>query len=68
LISRERDRVALSESYSRLCLVQENLLHMPSELLTAEIYGAVQSLGAVIGRVGVEDVLDEIFASFCLGK
>ena len=68
LISRERDRIALSESYSRLCLVQENLLHMSSELLTAEIYGAVQSLGAVIGRVGVEDVLDEIFASFCLGK
>jgi len=68
LISRERDRVALSECHTRLCHVRDNILYMPSELLTAEIYGAVQSLSAVIGRVGVEDVLDEIFASFCLGK
>ena len=68
LVSRERDRIALQESHNRLYDVHSDLLDMPTELLTAEIYGAVQSLGAVIGRVGVEDVLDEIFASFCLGK
>mgnify|MGYP006284837633 FL=1 len=35
-----------------------------SELLRA----AVLSLEEVIGRVGVEDVLGEIFANFCVGK
>ena len=68
LISRERDRIALQNSHIRLREVRSNLLNMPSEILTADIYGTVQVLGAVIGRVGVEDVLDEIFASFCLGK
>lgn len=68
LVSRERDRMALQQTHLRLCSALDNLLDMPSELLASEIYGSAQVLGAVIGRVGVEDVLDEIFASFCLGK
>ena len=29
---------------------------------------AVQALGEVGGHVGVEDVLDRLFAGFCIGK
>jgi len=29
---------------------------------------AVMALDSLIGRVDVEDLLDEIFASFCIGK
>jgi tRNA modification GTPase len=38
------------------------------EFIAQEIRGAVVDLDSVIGRIDVEDVLDEIFSSFCLGK
>ena len=38
------------------------------ELVAEEIRAALRSLEQVVGRVGVEDVLGEIFASFCIGK
>lgn len=38
------------------------------EFIAQDIRGAVVDLDSVIGRIDVEDVLDEIFSSFCLGK
>jgi tRNA modification GTPase len=38
------------------------------DLIAQDIREAVLKLDSVIGRVDVEHVLDEIFASFCLGK
>jgi tRNA modification GTPase len=29
---------------------------------------ALRHLDALVGRVGVEDILGEIFSSFCIGK
>ena len=39
-----------------------------SELMADDLRRAVAMLGAVVGEVGVEDVLGEIFATFCIGK
>lgn len=39
-----------------------------SELAAEELRLAVRSLDSLVGRVDVENILDEIFASFCLGK
>lgn len=39
-----------------------------SELAAEEMRSAVRSLDSLVGRVDVENILDEIFASFCLGK
>mgnify|MGYP003606966845 CR=1 FL=1 len=40
----------------------------PPEFLAEAVRQALQSLAALIGRVGAEDYLDEIFSSFCIGK
>jgi DNA ligase (NAD+) len=40
----------------------------PDELAAAELRAAARALDALIGRVDVEHVLDDIFARFCLGK
>jgi tRNA modification GTPase len=40
----------------------------PPELLAEELWLAARALGRIAGRVDVEDVLDRIFASFCIGK
>lgn len=38
------------------------------DICAEEIRGAIRSLESLLGRVDVENLLDEIFASFCLGK
>src|SRR5262249_46633269 len=39
-----------------------------AELAAEDLRSAAQSLGRLTGRVDVEDLLDEIFSSFCIGK
>jgi tRNA modification GTPase len=38
------------------------------ELAAEELRAASQSLGRLLGRVDVEDILDVIFREFCVGK
>ena len=38
------------------------------ELAAEELRTAAHSLGRLIGRVDVEDILDTIFREFCVGK
>jgi tRNA modification GTPase len=39
-----------------------------TDIAAEEIHAAVRALDSLVGRIGVETVLGEIFASFCLGK
>lgn len=41
---------------------------MPPEFLAEALRQAAQALAVMVGRVGAEDYLDEIFSSFCIGK
>ncbi|SDI78153.1 tRNA uridine-5-carboxymethylaminomethyl(34) synthesis GTPase MnmE [Aliiruegeria lutimaris] len=38
------------------------------ELVAETIRAAIRSVDALVGRIGVEDVLGEIFRNFCIGK
>jgi tRNA modification GTPase len=38
------------------------------ELIAAELRTALESLGEVVGAVYTDDVLDRVFARFCIGK
>lgn len=51
-------------------LDSKNLLHSEETLLLAahHLQRATNSLGQVTGQVTTEDVLDQIFSSFCIGK
>jgi tRNA modification GTPase len=64
-LTRARHRAALTEALARL----EEGAAAPLPELAAEAYrGAVLALGRLTGRVGVEDILDVVFADFCIGK
>ncbi len=64
-ITRIRHRVAVSEAHAALL----RALSAPAvELMAEDIRLAQQTLGRVVGVVDVEDVLDQIFMSFCIGK
>ena len=38
------------------------------ELIAAELHRAIDDLGALVGAVVTEDILDRIFRRFCVGK
>jgi tRNA modification GTPase len=38
------------------------------DIVAEELRSSIRALEALVGRIGVEDLLDEIFSSFCLGK
>jgi tRNA modification GTPase len=39
-----------------------------AEIAAEELRTAIRALDSLVGRVDIENVLDEIFTSFCLGK
>ncbi|WP_270935538.1 tRNA uridine-5-carboxymethylaminomethyl(34) synthesis GTPase MnmE [Falsiroseomonas oryzae] len=65
LLTRARHRAALGEAAERLKEATDAAL---PELAAEALRGAVLALGRLTGRVGVEDVLDLVFADFCIGK
>ena len=41
---------------------------MPHEVLLLDLYAALRALNAMTGETTVEDILDNIFSTFCIGK
>jgi tRNA modification GTPase len=42
--------------------------HAPLELLAIELHASLQAVGEVTGEVNSEEILGEIFSTFCIGK
>lgn len=64
-----RHRLAISSAVESLDLAKTKISEgFPVELVIEDLRQALVDLESLIGRVGVEQVLDEIFANFCLGK
>ncbi|QBF34145.1 tRNA uridine-5-carboxymethylaminomethyl(34) synthesis GTPase MnmE [Thalassococcus sp. S3] len=70
LASRQRHKDALDRARDALRNAETLLEDGPDsyDLVAEHIRSAVRALEALIGRVDVENLLDEIFSSFCLGK
>ena len=67
LVTRERHRVALERACGHLARVVEGHANAP-ELIAEDLRLAVRALGEIGGHVGVEEMLDRLFAGFCIGK
>jgi tRNA modification GTPase len=67
LITRERQRKSLENTAASL---QRSLaaIGQVEELAAEDLRAAATSLGRLLGRVDVEDILDVIFREFCIGK
>jgi tRNA modification GTPase len=69
VVTRERHRRALDGAEDALARAQAALAADAfPELAAEDVRLALRALGAITGRVDVEDVLDRLFASFCIGK
>jgi len=67
LISRERQRKLLEETMVSLRR-SIGAIEQGEELAAEDLRIAARSLGRLLGRVDVEDLLDVIFREFCIGK
>ncbi|HMU49849.1 MAG TPA: tRNA uridine-5-carboxymethylaminomethyl(34) synthesis GTPase MnmE [Geminicoccaceae bacterium] len=67
-VTRERHRLALMDATAALERFLAGRRDLELALLGEELRLAVEAIGRVTGRVGVEEVLDRIFARFCIGK
>ncbi|MBI1244638.1 MAG: tRNA uridine-5-carboxymethylaminomethyl(34) synthesis GTPase MnmE [Alphaproteobacteria bacterium] len=65
VLTRARHRAALEDV--RGALERAAKARAP-ELVAEELRTAAHALGRIVGRTGVEDLLDVLFAEFCIGK
>jgi tRNA modification GTPase len=64
---RHRDclrRALVAAEEARGALVE----NLPPELVAVDLRGALQAVGEVVGHAEMEQILDALFATFCIGK
>jgi tRNA modification GTPase len=69
-LTRERHRLALVRAILALeaAQLEVNKGAARTEIAAEEIRSAIRALDSLVGRIGVDALLGEIFASFCIGK
>lgn len=69
LITNLRHKEALQEALYSLNLVKKSVEDdMPEDFLSIDLMSAYASLGSIIGEEVGDDLVEEIFSKFCMGK
>lgn len=69
MITNMRHKEALLDAYESLKQVKRSLLdEMPEDFYSIDLMSAYASLGTIIGEEVGEDLVNEIFSKFCMGK
>lgn len=69
IITNMRHKEALMDARDSLNMVMNSLEnHMPEDFYSIDLMSAYASLGTIIGEEVGEDLVNEIFAKFCMGK
>ena len=66
VVANDRQRFAIRAAQEALTAALDG--NAPLEILAEELRRACFSLESLVGKVGVEDVLDQLFSRFCIGK
>ena len=68
-ITNARHKAALNDAYVSLNKVKESIENqMPEDFFTIDLMDAYESLGSITGETIGEDLVNEIFSKFCMGK
>ncbi len=69
IITNIRHKNALLKALESLNLVDESIQNqMPEDFYSIDLMNAYQALGEIIGESVEDDLADEIFSKFCMGK
>lgn len=68
-ITNARHKAALEEAKESLKLVMGSIeMGMPEDFFSIDLMNAYESLGRIVGESVGEDLVNEIFSKFCVGK
>ena len=68
-ITNIRQKTALQEAMDSLLLVKQSIEDgMPEDFYSIDLMSAYESLGRMIGESVEDDLVEEIFSKFCMGK
>lgn len=68
-ITNLRQKTALEDAYHSLLKVKESIENgMPEDFYSIDLMAAYESLGSITGETAGEDLVNEIFSKFCMGK
>lgn len=68
-ITNMRQKMALQEAYHSLERVLESInAQMPEDFYSIDLIDAYEALGSITGETIGEDLVNEIFSKFCMGK
>jgi tRNA modification GTPase len=69
IITSERHFAALEQTRESLRRAQEDLhVGLTEEVVLANLHEALRSLGVITGETLIADLINQIFATFCIGK
>ena len=69
MITNIRHKEALQEAYESLQMVKKSVQQeMPEDFYSIDLMSAYASLGRIIGEEVDDDLVEEIFSKFCMGK
>lgn len=69
VITSTRHKAALSEAFESLYMVKKSIEDgMPEDFYSIDLMSAYAALGKITGEEVEEDLVKEIFSSFCMGK
>ncbi len=69
MITNARHREALQDAYESLLLVKKSMEeHMPEDFYFIDLMDAYTALGKILGEEVDDDLVQEIFSKFCMGK
>lgn len=69
ILSSEREKAEAEQAVSSLKLVMESIhKDMSEEFYAVDLQDAYASLGKIIGKSVSDDVINEVFSKFCMGK
>ncbi|MCF2643372.1 tRNA uridine-5-carboxymethylaminomethyl(34) synthesis GTPase MnmE [Roseburia hominis] len=68
-ITNVRHKTALKNAYDSLELVKKSIENqMPEDFYSIDLMNAYEELGTIIGESVEDDLVNEIFSKFCMGK
>lgn len=68
-ITNMRHKEAIEDAYESMLQVKKSLqMDMPEDFYSIDLMSAYASLGTIIGEEVGEDLVNEIFSRFCMGK
>lgn len=68
-ITNTRHKEAIKDAYLSMQMVEKSIEdHMPEDFYSIDLMSAYAVLGTIIGQEVGEDLVNEIFSKFCMGK